>query len=185
MDYTKYSYNILCEDRRHYDFVRTYLVKKNVSGRNIRNTEGLPEGSGDAKKFIDNHYDHALSKIRAHENHILIVVRDADKLQNSSAYIESLIGKYTCSCGKKVFSVITNRNIETWFYFIDNPSSQDSRDESTDRKYSYPKNGTKDTEYGKKIGEVVNSVKNGEKNDCMPHSLQRMIELLIKVENNC
>ena len=80
MDYTKYTYKILCEDKRHYNFVRSYLNKK---------------------------------------------------------------------------------------------------------KDKYPKNGTKDTEYGKKLVDIVNNVKNTISYEFMPNSLYEMIKLLIKAENNC
>lgn len=183
MDYTKYTYKILCEDKRHYNFVRSYLNKKNVNNRKISNIAGLSEGKGDAKKFIDNNYKEALCQIRNNQNDILIVVRDADKADEQS--IQDLITKYKCENDKKVFAVITNRNIETWFYFIDNQNSTASIDENTDKKDKYPKNGTKDTEYGKKLVDIVNNVKNTISYEFMPNSLCEMIKLLIKAENNC
>jgi hypothetical protein len=76
VSYPGYRYLILCEDKRQYYFVQSYLRCKGVSDRRIRSF-GLPQG-GDAKQFVKSNVPIARNLLRANEKDILIVVRDAD-----------------------------------------------------------------------------------------------------------
>lgn len=56
MNYSGYSYLILCEDKRQYYLVHSWLCRKGAKPRRIRPPFDLPEGSGDAKRFVESHY---------------------------------------------------------------------------------------------------------------------------------
>jgi hypothetical protein len=135
----------------------------------------LPEGSMDAKQFIHNNYEQAIRKIKKNSHTILVVARDAD----TETYTE-VIGKFDNA--DNIFIVIPKRNIETWFFFIDNVNTTTSNDEQIDRKNNYPKNGTKPTEYGEKFETLVNDMRNGKSFSNMPDSMQRTIKHLLTCE---
>jgi hypothetical protein len=174
VSYEKYSYLVLCEDKRQYYFVQSYLCCKGVSSRKIRSF-GLP--NGDAKQFVAKNYPDALAAIRKNERDVLIVIRDAD-MENHDAVMKNFDGSNS-------FVVIPKRHIETWYYYLDNPKLSDSGDEALKRKNEYPKSGVKPTLYGKKLEPVVNEMRQGKApSSNMPDSLIRTIKHLIECESN-
>jgi hypothetical protein len=176
MSYTEYTYLILCEDKHQYYFAQSYLRHKGVASRKIRSYTDLPLPNGDAKKFVETEFNRAIQKVRKNENDILIIFRDADM----ESY-DDVTKKFDVS---GVFPAIPKRNIETWFYFLDNPNSADSLNESTDRKGEYPKTGTRPTSYGKKLEPVLNDIRQNKetKPSNIPNSLYRTAFQLIACE---
>jgi hypothetical protein len=163
---------VLCEDKRQYYFVQSYLCRKGVSNRKIRSF-GLPNG-GDAKQFVHANYQDALRRIRKDEKDILIVVRDADKEDYND-----VIKKFDDSAS---FMVIPKRHIETWYYYLDNPNLSESNDESCKRKDQYPKTGVKPTRYGEKLELEINKIRQGQTSPNMPDSLSRTVKCLLDCE---
>jgi hypothetical protein len=173
LSYDTYSYLVLCEDKRQYYFVQSYLCNKGVNSRKIRSA-GLP--AGDAKQFVEKNYQEALSNIRKNERDILIVVRDADKED-----YDDVIKNFGSS---NSFVIVPKRHIETWYYYLDNPESTESTDEGCKRKDQYPKGGVKPTKYGKKLEPIINEIRQNKKPSNMPVSLFRTITHLVKCENS-
>jgi hypothetical protein len=166
---------VLCEDKRQYYFVQSYLCCKGVSDRRIQPFDGVP--AGDAKQFVEENYQKALKTIRKNERDMLIVVRDADR-ENYDDVIKKFNGSVS-------FVVVPKRHIETWYYYLDNPGASDSDDETCKRKNQYPRNGVKPTQYGKKLEPVINEIRQGKAlPPNMPDSLIRTIKHLIECENS-
>jgi hypothetical protein len=174
MSYDTYSYRILCEDKHQYYLIQSYLQCKGVVGRSkIAPYAELPEGKGDAKQFVREHYDQALRDLKKHTHTILIVARDAD----TETYEMAVQGFAPTN---RVFAVIPKRNIETWFYFIDNPHNPASANEEEDRKNSY--RNAKPSKYGAKLEGVINMRRNNQATPNMPGSLEKTIAALLARE---
>ena len=47
---------ILCEDRRHQDFMRHFLVKAGVNGKRIVPATELPEGRGSGEQHVRDNF---------------------------------------------------------------------------------------------------------------------------------
>lgn len=125
MDYKKYRYHILCEDRAHYNFARGWLIAKNVNKRNIYCFCDFPI-TGDAKQHIAAKYALAKEKIRKSTvKSCLVVIQDAD---NKS--VEETARKYPCSDAENVFLVIPKWSIETWFIFLEDRNDPHWQNES-------------------------------------------------------
>jgi hypothetical protein len=129
MSYDSYSYRVICEDKTHYSFILHFLKRKNANTRRIR-VSGY--SAGDGKKHVKTLLEKEkcdYSRAQSKGNMFCIVVRDADTDEYSDIYKELGCDKYN-----NIFLVIPKRNIETWLYFLTNPSAADCRDEKIDRK---------------------------------------------------
>ncbi|GHT82092.1 hypothetical protein FACS1894137_00330 [Spirochaetia bacterium] len=176
MSYNNYSYRILCEDKRQYYFIQSYLKCKGIAERKIRLFQNLPEGAGDAKQFVRTRYPDAQKTIAINSSTILVVARDAD----TDTY-EDVLDEFAIT-GNRIFTVIPKRNIETWFYFIDNQNDADASDEGSNRKDCYPKNGTRPTKYGKELEKIINELRQNHSVSNMPVSLEKTIAALMERE---
>jgi hypothetical protein len=150
------------------------LCCKGVNDRRIRSF-GLPHG-GDAKQYIQINYQNALRAIRKNEKDILIVIRDADKED-----YDSVIKNFDSSVP---FFVIPKRNIETWYYYLDNQDLPESKNEQCDRKKQYQKPRVKPTRYGVTLEQVINKIRQSQKPPNMPDSLFRTVKRLLDCEEN-
>jgi hypothetical protein len=175
VSYKTYRYRVLCEDKRQYYFVQSYLCCKGANNRKIQ-PFGLPNGVGDAKQFVEENYPNALKAVRKNEKEILIVVRDAD----GDDY-DDVIKKFD---GHVSFIVVPKRHIETWYYYLDNPKSPEANDEVCERKEQYERKGVKPTRYGKKLELAINEMRQGRTPSNMPPSLLRTIHHLIECESS-
>jgi hypothetical protein len=176
MSYNNYSYRILCEDKRQYYFIQSYLKCKGIAEKKIRPFQNLPEGAGDAKQFVRTWYPNAQKTIAKNSCTILIVARDADTESYEDALNEFAI------TNDRIFVVISKRNIETWFYFIDKQNDATASDENSDRKDLYPKNGTLPTKYGKELEKIINELRQNHSVANMPVSLSKTIIALLERE---
>lgn len=132
MSYDRYQYKIICEDRRHYQFVLHFLQIKKANIRKIKLFDEFPHPAGDAKKYVKETLDKAkieYNKVQSRAKTMYIVIRDADIEK-----YESVIKAFNCSDYENIFLVIPKRNIETWLYFLTNSGLQDCTDEEKDRK---------------------------------------------------
>ena len=71
---------LLCEDRQHEVFMRTFLVGRGVPARRMR-IEIAPKGIGSAERFVRNQYPQEVKTYRSKCNHLniaLAVMLDAD-----------------------------------------------------------------------------------------------------------
>ena len=71
---------LLCEDKRHEQFARRFLIERGVAGRRIR-SRIAPHGVGDAKNWVREHYPKEIRAYRERANainNILMVLTDVD-----------------------------------------------------------------------------------------------------------
>jgi hypothetical protein len=170
MDYKKYQYKILCEDKAHYHFVRGWLEKKDAH-RRIECYGYLPhDGSG--KFFVEKNFPDALNKVRRLSNRVstfLIVVIDADDLE-----IDNIIKKLPFNESDPVFIVITKWSIDTWARFLMEPNHEKALDESESCKNEF-RNKAKFTKLGKQIADL-----NLSESQNIPNSLRYTFETIKK-----
>lgn len=180
MSYDRYSYWVLCEDRTQLHFVQGFLKAKGVNPRKIRSQAPLPEGRGDAAKYVFDRYQEARRAITGRTSRsILIVVSDVDASgrgdDDSEALARNMFNRlwadYTggLRADEPVVVVLPCRNIETWFNFLDHQTDPDSAKETINRKNDYrnPKPAT----YGEMTagGDFPDP-------DCLPYSLSRTLD---------
>lgn len=147
MRYDLFSYWILCEDQQQYNFVVGFLSKKGANLRKIRKAAPFPEGKkGDACDYVSACFNTQRERIRARAaKSILIVICDADppkqktgqpapSEETSIEAFDRLYKRFTVEDDDPIFLMIASRNIETWFYFLQNSEVADSRLEIPDRK---------------------------------------------------
>jgi hypothetical protein len=160
MSYEKYQYFILCEDKKHFHFIRAFLESKGAI-RQVTLRYGLPDGRGDAKNHINKYYSDAVHDLRSRSNTILIIVRDADT-DGYDSVLDSFKDKTN-----NTFFIIPKRNIETWFCWLDG----NEVDEDSDYKLRYKK--AKPTHFGKLCAEKITD-------DCSnaPESLKNTLKML-------
>ena len=148
MDYKKYQFRILCEDKAHYNFVRGWLEKKGAH-RRVENIGELPhEASG--KVFVMQNFAAALKKVRnlsARVKTFLIVVIDAD---NNPP--DDIVRMLPADDLDPVFYVIPKWSIETWARFLMEPDRDDAIDESKSCKNEF--RNAKFTNLGKQLADM-------------------------------
>jgi hypothetical protein len=174
MSYKKYSYYVLCEDKNQYYLIKSYLECKGVQDRKIKLYKELPEGKGDAKQFVREHYEQAKKKIKINPQSMLIVAHDAD----NETYTD--VKKKFSASDDAVFLVILKRNVETWFHFLNHQNDDTSKDETTDRKLKCRR--VRPTKYGKKLEDVINKKRQSISLSNTPDSLEETISALLKLE---
>ena len=125
MDYKKYQYLVLCEDKAHYHFVRGWL--EGQGARRSTNVGELPhEGSG--KAFVEKHFQETLEKVRGLSKMVrtfLVVVIDADNLT-----CEAIAQKLKYDPQDPVFLLIPKWSLDTWARFFMEPDHGQALDES-------------------------------------------------------
>lgn len=165
MDYSKYQYRILCEDRAHYDFVRGWLEQKGAKRRKL-GIHGILPHSGSGKEFVKQHFMQALEEVEnisTRTRIFLIVVIDAD---NDS--VADTLKNFGGHDDAPVFFVIPKWSMETWIRFLHNQDHSEALDEGKSCKNEIQKltrGGF--TKYGKILAKM-----NLESPDNIPASLK-------------
>ena len=122
---------VLCEDLRHYHFVRGFLTAKGLSPHKI--TPRLaPPGTGSAEDYVRQNFPAELQAHRsAHGNVILIVCIDQDKpgINSTQELGEECANQQipTPTTQDNLLILVPNRNIETWLYLIQTNQSIDEK----------------------------------------------------------
>jgi hypothetical protein len=129
---------VLCEDNLTYRFVRSYLIKCRVDGRNIRakisrNVSGFTWVINQYPVYVN---AYRLAKARV-PNTWLIVVVDADKgtrdqrlmqLQQKLEEAEETRLREMRIEEERIARLIPRRNIETWLLALNNVSVDETKD---------------------------------------------------------
>lgn len=147
---------VLCEDRAHWHFTRGYLVRRGWNGRQLT-PRVSPFGRGSAEQWVREHFAQELKAYRskAHENICLIVMMDGD---NRSRYrileLDQAVHKSGLQVRRedeRIAIFIPNRNLETWFAWLDG----EPVDEKTDYKAKYRK-GARRCDFGRQLVDRCN-----------------------------
>jgi len=112
---------LLCEDKRHEQFARRFLMERGVSGRRIR-SRIAPPGVGDAKNWVRERYPEELHAYRERANainNILIVLTDADhetveKRRETLRQVCRDAEVDTLKVGDRIVLALPKWAIETW-----------------------------------------------------------------------
>ena len=71
----KYRVRILCEDKKHYDFMRGFLIEQGIKNTRKFDDIKIPEGTQSGEQYVREHFVGEYRKYaRARENKILVVV---------------------------------------------------------------------------------------------------------------
>lgn len=174
MDYKKFQYFILCEDKSQYDFAEGWLKAKGVNVRKIYPIGAFPhEGCGYAwvRDQLPRLTATIKAKNRGETNTCLIVFCDAD-----TRLVKDVEDELRIERDDPVFLIIAKRNLQTWIRFIRNPTESSSRDEQNDCKLQYCK-----VPYGKLGAELAMMIQTSrDMSSCCPQSLKRTIARIIK-----
>lgn len=151
MNYSNYQYQILCEDKAHFHFVRGWLEAKGANSRKITSYDTLPH-QGCGKEFVISSFERCIQKYRstaARTKSILIVVIDADNFS-----VQAMQDKFSSCEEDKVFFVIPKWSIDSWFYVIEHNPAIDDAFEETKYKSHYTKRAPFST-FGKKLAKSI------------------------------
>lgn len=174
-DFSRYRVSILCEDQKHYNFVRTFFKSLRVSDRKFLSCP-LVEGACSAEGHVRELLPAKLTKVRkSAENIFLVVVSDADKNDHNMSdrvkqWNEELHSRGLPEICKedRVLCLVPKRNIETWFAWID---GEEAGNETKDYKQRYKK--AKAGDYGKRFYKKYEEYRNrGLGCDDVPRSLR-------------
>jgi len=122
----KYRVRVLCEDRKHFDFVRGFLLSQGIKNAHKFIDIELPEGTQSGEQYVREHFVSEFKKFaRSRENILLVVVQDIDKdaisPENVKSELSNLIQKAglgTIDDSDKILFVFPKRNIETWLVWL-------------------------------------------------------------------
>lgn len=125
---------LLCEDASHDTFIRRFLRKRNIKGREIV-TLPLPRGKQSGEYWVRSKFPDELKAIRSRSNGFLVVVIDADTRSRVAL-------KQACEArgvpperpDDPVAVIVPRRNIETWLEFLNG--------RPVNEEQSYPKGFT-------------------------------------------
>jgi len=138
----KYRIHILCEDQKHYYFIRSFLLSQGVKNNHKFDSIDLPEGSQSGKQFVREHFIKDYQKYtRSRENKILIVVQDIDKddktfalVKNDYSLLVQKAGLGSINDFDKLLFVFPKRNIETWLVWFGRENINNKINEVTNFK---------------------------------------------------
>ncbi|MEY4505157.1 MAG: hypothetical protein RL154_1454 [Pseudomonadota bacterium] len=128
---------ILCEDRAHYHFIRSFCLENGWNERQIIKVFQSPFAVGFAEQYVKNKYFDIVklfrSKIGQNRNIALIVMIDGDMdgIAKRKADFESLAQR---TYNEKIAIFVPTRNIQSWFKILDSSSNFD---ENVDYKQKY------------------------------------------------
>jgi hypothetical protein len=134
-EYEKYRVNIICEDKEHYYFIRSFLSSQGFNKYKIHTPYGLPEGSQSGEQFVREHFTAGYQAYaRGKENTLLVVMQDVDKPDKEP---EDIKNKYKQLLDEqkatdKLLLVFPKRNIETWFEWLGQTPPRTEISETTD-----------------------------------------------------
>jgi len=116
---------VLCEDRQHEIFMRTFLVSRGVHTHRIR-VNIAPKGRGAAEQHIRTQYPKEVKIYRNKCNHLniaLAVMIDAD-MRSVADRLDELDASLTNSeldrrrPNERIGVFVPKRNIETWIHYL-------------------------------------------------------------------
>ena len=112
---------ILCEDYRHFNSVRRYLIARGVNARRIRPNVS-PSGRGAGSQYVINNYPIEVRALRS-KPHIragLIALADADTLSTEERLrqFERSLDEPRRNSTERIAVLIPRRNVETWIYHL-------------------------------------------------------------------
>ena len=138
---------LLCEDKRHEQFARRFLLRRGVPGRRIRSLVA-PPGSGDAKLWVRQCYPDEIRAYRTKSNsihNILFVMTDVDN-ESVVKRFESL--ENACHdvrldglrSGERIVLALPKWAIETWILSLTgNPMAESDRIQPAHKQKADPK----------------------------------------------
>jgi len=146
----EYRITILCEDRVHLHFLRSFFKTHGIANRKIRHLP-TPQGRGSGKQSVFKQFPKAVKEIRKQhrEKVALVVMLDADKKEDDIEKLEASLDQRR-SKAEKIVIFIPARNIESWFHWLD---MSEEIDETKDYKNQYKK--AKPSIHAKKLAEEV------------------------------
>jgi hypothetical protein len=137
---------ILCEDIYQERFIREYLICRGWDDRKIRDF-GNPKGQAikNNNALIVRYYPDIIKSYRSrnYRNRAVVVMIDADndtlshKMRSLHIALDETVGNLNQDprhSDEKVAIFVPDRNIETWFYYINSYPSGQECDEMTDYK---------------------------------------------------
>lgn len=127
---------VLCEDRSHWHFIRSYLIERGWNSRQVT-SRIAPPGKDSAEKWVIDQYPRELQAYRAkyRENLVLIVMIDGDKF-GLSARLDKLEQQRKAdqpdidpkAKGWRVGVFVPCRNLETWMAFLNGENVDETKD---------------------------------------------------------
>ena len=126
---------LLCEDLQTDVFVRRFLSRRNIKGRDIV-TCPLPDGRQSGEQWVRTRFPEELKRIRRRQRARLVVVIDADAGSTGERHTQleqqcRRDGVETRKPEDPVIVAVPRRNIETWFEYL--------RGEPVDEAIDYPR----------------------------------------------
>ena len=126
---------LLCEDLQTEVFVRRFLSRRNIKGRDIV-TCPLPDGRQSGEQWVRTRFPEELKRIRRRQRARLVVVIDADAGSTGERHTQleqqcRRDGVETRKPEDRVIVAVPRRNIETWFEYL--------RGEPVDEAIDYPR----------------------------------------------
>jgi hypothetical protein len=120
---------VLCEDQRHYHFVRGFPAAKGIRSDRIRPMMA-PPGGGSGEQFLREQFPRELKAHRSrHGNVLLIVCVDQDRSgQDRAKELADACAAQAVPLASKndrLLMLIPARNIETWLYLVEQAGSVD------------------------------------------------------------
>ena len=88
----KYRVRVLYEDRKHFDFIRGFLLSQGVkNARRFFDIE-LPEGTQSGEQFVRERFISEFQKYaRSRENKMLVVVQDIDRDEKMPEDVKNIV----------------------------------------------------------------------------------------------
>ena len=113
---------LLCEDLQTDVFVRRFLARRNIKGRDIV-TCPLPDGGQSGEQWVRTRFPEELKRIRRRQRALLVVVIDADvgSIGDRHTQLDQQCreaGIETRKSSDSVIVALPRRNIETWFEYL-------------------------------------------------------------------
>lgn len=113
---------LLCEDSQTNSFVRRFLKRRNISGRDITTCD-LPDGRRSGEQWVRERYPAELQAIRGRQGAYLIVVTDADtgtSLERRARLDDECRQNNVRvrTDADPVIIAVPRRNIETWLAYL-------------------------------------------------------------------
>ena len=126
---------VLCEDLQSDVFVRRFLARRNIKGRDIV-TCPLPEGRQSGEQWVRTRFPEELKRIRRRQRALLVVVIDADVGSTGDRHTQleqqcREAGVERRQPDDPVIVAVPRRNIETWFAYLGG--------QSVDETIEYPR----------------------------------------------
>jgi len=168
---------VLGEDRRHYDFVRHFLMKRGVPDRKFF-PKICPKGRGSGEQYVREHYPVEVKALRSKSylRIVLVVVTDADVRtvdqrldQLATALREAELAEP--GIAEPIVILVPKRNVETWVYYL----RDNEVNEQDDYKTAVGRGAvrTEAREFAQRCPHDIP--------DDMPASLRRACEELVRV----